>query len=308
MGIALIVPDISFADANLGKVTLSGLVPITGIAIVGPDSAVGASDAAEFVPSFTPINTTQRGVQWSVVSGSTYASINNSTGALTILPGASGASVTIRVTSSANNTIFAEKTISVTYSGGGFIPLEDLTARFYLNDSYFVTDITPQTGDWFKVKVDPRRDSLGAFFGSRKVSNTDEDSVIFERDKVGGAYHMSAKMYGSKYVSSLTMAKETRYVVEAKPSGVTSDPSVGTFTQTSYTFNQAHPIAIGGLLLENNTGYFKYLGFDFFGLEIYNSSNVLIHRLIPQSDLTILDEVTSRSYSVSGGTVVYTDD
>lgn len=48
-------------------------------------------------------------------------------------------------------------------------------------------------------------------------------------------------------------------------------------------------------------------GIDMFGLEIYDENKQLIHRLIPQSDLTFLDEVTNQSYA-STGTVVYADD
>lgn len=312
MGIALIVPDISFADENLGKVTLTGNIPITGLSITGPDSAIGAADAATFVPAFTPINTTQRGVQWSVVSGSNYASIDNSTGALSILSGASGAPVTIRVTSLDNNTIFAEKTISVTYSGSGFIPLEDLTARinFAARASVFKTDIVPSVGDYFKVKVAAIGSSYGAFFGSRKLSTADDDSLMFERDNTRISYFsMRAKIYGTRYTSANEMAVGTRYTAIIKPDGVTVDPSLGDFTSSSYTFSQAYPIAIGTIALADNTVISNSMSLDFFGLEIYGSNDVLKHRLIPQSDLTFLDEVTGVSYSPTSTVgLIYADD
>lgn len=114
MGLALIVPGISFASKNLGQVTPLGYEPITGLAIFGPDTVAGS---AVFTPIYTPTNTSQRGVTWSIVSGGTYASINASTGEVTALSGASASSVTIRVTSTEDASIYAEKTISVSPSG-----------------------------------------------------------------------------------------------------------------------------------------------------------------------------------------------
>ena len=51
---------------------------------------------------------------WSVTSGSAYASIDQS-GLLTVKSGANGNAVTIRATSKENTSIYAEKTVTVTY-------------------------------------------------------------------------------------------------------------------------------------------------------------------------------------------------
>jgi hypothetical protein len=117
MGLAIIVPSISFADANLGKVTLSGNEPIRGLYINLEDSYAGTT--VDLKCSYLPANTTQRNVVWSIESGSEYASISGST--LTILSGASHNDVTVKCTSASNPSISATKTISVTYESGGIV-------------------------------------------------------------------------------------------------------------------------------------------------------------------------------------------
>lgn len=122
MGLALIVPNISFESANLGRVTIAEDVPLVSLAVSGPDSVTGAEDAQQYSAAYTPANTNQRAVVWSIQSGGQYASISASSGVLSVLEGATAAEVTIRVTSSVNPNIFAEKTIEVTYQGEQILP------------------------------------------------------------------------------------------------------------------------------------------------------------------------------------------
>ena len=159
MGIALIVPDISFAGANLGRVTLQGNVPITGLSISGPDSVIGTANAATYIPVFTPANTTQRGVTWSIESGGTYASINSASGVLSVLQGASANSVTIRVTSIADASIFAEKAIAVTYDAS--------TEPIHTGSAYFIplkANSTPSEGSLSVQKENTTYSVYGALF------------------------------------------------------------------------------------------------------------------------------------------------
>ena len=112
MGIAVIIPNVNFQDTNLGKVTLQQGVPLRSMTIVGPDEI---TEPTLFNVNFFPANTSQRGVAWSIVSGATYASINAETGEVTPIVGAVVNDVVIRATSTADNTIYAEKTVSVSY-------------------------------------------------------------------------------------------------------------------------------------------------------------------------------------------------
>lgn len=114
MGKAIIIPDVSFASANLGKVTLTEEIPLRAISIVAPISFVGITlNTIRII--YNPLNTSQRGVTWSVTRGIAYATINATSGALTVLPGASANNVTIKATSTADSSITAEATIAVTY-------------------------------------------------------------------------------------------------------------------------------------------------------------------------------------------------
>lgn len=113
MGKAIILTDVNFASANLGVVTPIEDVPITGIGIVAPATFEGA--ALQLEATLTPAQTTQRQISWSLTSGSEYATINATTGVLTILQGADNDNVTIKVESVSNPAVYATKTIAVTY-------------------------------------------------------------------------------------------------------------------------------------------------------------------------------------------------
>ena len=91
--------------------TAGDAVALTGLSVSG-DSTVG--NKAQYSVEYSPSDTTQRGVIWSVTSGSAYASIDES-GLLTVKSGANGNAVTIRATSKENTSIYAEKTVTVTY-------------------------------------------------------------------------------------------------------------------------------------------------------------------------------------------------
>lgn len=117
MGSVFIIPNFYPSD-TLGKVTLKNEVEVKSISIVGNSSVVGTS--ATYNVSFYPIATTQRGVTWSIESGGNYATINSSTGVLSVLSGASSSAVTIKATSTANQAVYATKQITVTYSESGY--------------------------------------------------------------------------------------------------------------------------------------------------------------------------------------------
>lgn len=97
--------------------TLTTVVTYVGelesISIVGPASAAGVS--VDLSVEYNPSDTTQTGVEWEITSGSAYAEIDQ-TGRLTILQGASSATVTVRATSTANPSISDTHQIVVTYN------------------------------------------------------------------------------------------------------------------------------------------------------------------------------------------------
>lgn len=111
-------------NAVAAGVTVNTAVALTGLSVSGDSTVGNAGNKAQYNVEYTPSNTTQRGVIWSVTSGSAYASIDES-GLLTVKSGANGNAVTIRATSKENTSIYAEKTISVTDAAGPEISFSD---------------------------------------------------------------------------------------------------------------------------------------------------------------------------------------
>lgn len=89
-------------------------VALTSLSITGSSSVSNANNESQFGVTYSPSNTTQRGVTWSIASGSDYASIDQN-GLLTVKNGASSNTVKIRATSKVNTSIFADKSVTVTY-------------------------------------------------------------------------------------------------------------------------------------------------------------------------------------------------
>lgn len=111
MGQALIIENSNFSSHNLGKITFGKRIPLVNLAISG-DSTI-SRETANYTVTYNPTNTTDLGVIWSIVSGNEYASINSSTGVLTVLDRNSQHSVTIRCTSAVDSSIYDEKNITI---------------------------------------------------------------------------------------------------------------------------------------------------------------------------------------------------
>lgn len=157
MGLAIIVPNISFADANLGKVTVSESLgsDLQSIQIVCNDMITGSTRAAMLSVSYTPTNTNQRGISWEIISGSEYAYIDQQ-GYLNILPNANNNAIQVKATSTKNSTIYALKNLTVSYKNEGdeYIYFMPLTS----NGKDAVKNISPSS------EVNVTYSSDGAYF------------------------------------------------------------------------------------------------------------------------------------------------
>lgn len=135
MGRAFLVPGADFSSNNLGTVTPKSAIAVNGIAIIGP--AIVSAESEQYSASFTPEWATQRGVTWSIVSGGEYATITSG-GLLVVTEGTLSQDVVIRCTSSANNAVYAEKTVNVTYTEAPFVQTDYLqntgASYLFLND------------------------------------------------------------------------------------------------------------------------------------------------------------------------------
>ena len=103
-------------------------VPCTSMSIGGNSTLNNSGNTNEYTAAYAPSGTTQIGCTWSIVSGSSYAEFE-STGNPAVLKakaGASASSVVIRATNSYNSSIYAEKTVTVTYvAPQGYLSIED---------------------------------------------------------------------------------------------------------------------------------------------------------------------------------------
>ena len=113
-GIAIVIPGADFSGSNLGTVTFLENVDVSGITIVADDSYVGTT----FTPyaTYSPANTLQQGCTWSITSGAQYATINSSSGVVSIISGASLNTIQIEAVSTYNTDLIATKNVVVTYS------------------------------------------------------------------------------------------------------------------------------------------------------------------------------------------------
>lgn len=207
--------------------------------------------------------------------------------------------------------LFRRRLLALANSGGGPTPpqptpLEDLTARFNFPNGggYFFLPITLSTGDWFKLKVGNVPANKGVcFVGGRQTTNSNTDATSVETTNDSLFY---VKMFGTLYTTTLTYSSAATYIITAKADGVATSPSLGASTNIgTYTFTTPRNIGVGRMRAGSSYVGSNGCG-DIYGIEIYGADDTLKHRLIPQPDLTLLDEVTNTSYSKSGGTLTYT--
>lgn len=304
MGIAVIIPSVSFADKNIGRVTLAEQVLLESLSIVGPSSVAGTTDAAEYTVDYNPIETSQRGVVWSVESGGTYATIDADTGVLTILSAASSAqSVTIRATSTENPSIYDEKTISVLYHTA----LADRTNYILLSaaGSYGLSDVFIPEGGKVLVSMSFSVLYTMAALGYVVDSTGTDNIVIIGMTKANNVSRVVGGLHGKTFESSDAPITNTKYLVEMSGSAMSCTPSVGNFTEDSVTYNENKAIAIGAAW-NGSSNYKKFQG-KIYGVEIYDSNNQLLHCLLPQPDTSLLDTMTGTSYSLNGSGTYGTD-
>ncbi len=111
MGVAIIT-DLNLSAANLGQVEFVEEVDLEALTVT---RGATADNQVPFYVAYTPAKTNQKGVTWSV-SGSSYVSIDASTGVLTIKEGASNAKITVKATSTVNTSISATLETTVSYA------------------------------------------------------------------------------------------------------------------------------------------------------------------------------------------------
>ena len=104
MGKAIIIKGADFSQVAVA----SNTIPVTGLAITGA-SGSQTQRQVQLSVSYTPADTTQLGVVWSVVSGNATIS---SDGLLTYNGSTASASVVVKATSTKDSSVYAQATVS----------------------------------------------------------------------------------------------------------------------------------------------------------------------------------------------------
>lgn len=112
-GIAITIPNANFYTEFGNTITDLVDVPVTKVAIISNDYYVGTKYA--MAVQYTPLKTSNRGVRWSIVSGTEYCSIDEATGVITIFESANMSPVTIKAISLYDNEIYDTKEIQLLY-------------------------------------------------------------------------------------------------------------------------------------------------------------------------------------------------
>lgn len=121
MGKAIILNDINFVN-NIGTIVFVQNIPLVSLSIVGEDTISADETEATYSVGFTPSNTNQRGITWTLLSGSDIATItpNGTSCKVTVASTRTASSITIQAQSVENGTILTTKTIDVEAREGSF--------------------------------------------------------------------------------------------------------------------------------------------------------------------------------------------
>ena len=280
MGSAVIIPGIRF-DAGLGQVTLVGDTAPSSLQIVADDSYVGWKK--QLYVRFFPYNTALRSVTWSITSGNAYATIDQN-GVITIDDDADNDEIVVRVESNEQHSVYAEKTITVSYTPE--ITILDKISVFgnpTLNTGIRITD----EHDSIEIKycVIGASAHQGTLFGS-----LDEYNCAYIEDNV----NIIVDFLADNYTSPLTKGSIIHYRQATIPGRIMVDEffydnafrNGAGMTKTSSLYGEGVLPSEDIYLLSPNASY------AFAEIEIYafrfKRSGEVVHEFLPASKSGVL--------------------
>jgi hypothetical protein len=119
------------------------------MSIAGADTIANSGNEAIYGAGYQPNGCTQTRCSWSVVSGSQYVEVEETSDnrlKVTVKPGAAGATVQLRATNYYNNQISATKTITVTYMDPSAINVSPASVTVHAPDTSDNTPVVSATG------------------------------------------------------------------------------------------------------------------------------------------------------------------
>lgn len=142
MGIAIIIPDINFEDANIGKVTSAKEVNVESMSII--EGTTNGNNIPLSI-QYSPLNATNKGVTWT--SSNKTIAVVNTDGVVEVQQGASSSSVTITATLVADTSITASIDLTVTFKNILGVPFNTGLLTMAGNESEVLTSTEDLFGD-----------------------------------------------------------------------------------------------------------------------------------------------------------------
>lgn len=281
MGKAIIINDVNFASAGIGVVTPSESVDLISITL-SEGTRVGNNINIDV--EFNPNNATYRGLEWSILSGSEYATINN--GVLTILEGADDDSVTIKAISSHDSTIYDTLTLDVTYDDSA----QEYDGLVFDGASGVDTGISIDSTHKIEMKVTlnfsaQSGDSNTAnriLLGGRKSSSENRRDFQYQFSKVYGTLNQFIFGTGNNSTNisnSSSIVDGDTVVLRSEPGTVSVDSVTKSASIGSFTYNKNYYV---GCQNDDNGVSDTNLIFDTIHyLKIWDSQDNLIAHLVP---------------------------
>lgn len=304
MGLALIIPNISFSGASLGQVTPLGGA-LTALSIVAESSYIGES--AQLGVSYTPISTSERAVAWSIISGGSYATINNA-GLLTILARANNSSIVVRCASLVRPEIYDEKRIFVTYYQSGVTAFLRLTGTAYFGPVAVIS-----ATDKIEAKIRFRGAASGQYaycaFGGRNTDQSDANSVC-----IYGRYadpRLAIELPGGKrcWIDTYAEYVDETIIVRLEPNACYINDVSKTLLDRQNQWLGDQEILIGAMYVNNSQApspIFPSSEVDFYYLKVTDANNIIKANIVPQQDGTIIERVSGDIYTLLGtGSATY---
>ena len=301
MGVAIIIPGVVFTE-NLGKVTLGGGggdvdVEVESIAISGLATVNTASNKATYSVAYTPANTTQKGVTWSLESGGEYATID-SMGMLTVK---GSGSVTIKAVSKHNADVTTKKVVSVVFNDGQedneYTELEYVGTK---GGNYLQTDIIME--DYQKIILKAKLPAVS------NPSTSARQFILHDGKSCSVSNTYKEKVFSAtlpfRYARASALANGVvEFTISRNACELIVDGSTATIDATAAKTPSTTPI----MLFSNNNSSFVHERIDLysFRLEKDGSAVIELKPVLKKGVPCFRDTVSGKFLYITGSNSIY---
>lgn len=306
MGVAIIIPGVVFTE-NLGKVTLVGGgssgggdvdVKVESIAISGLATVNTSSNKATYSVAYTPANTTQKGVTWSLESGGEYATID-SMGTLTVK---GSGSVTIKAVSKYNAAVTTKKVVSVVFNNkvpesGEYTELEYVGTK---GGNYLQTNTIMENGQKIilkaKLPIANNQSTVARQFILHDGSNCSMGNTYKEK-----IFSVTLPFRSARTTAVVNGVVE--FTISAYSCDFTVDGSAATITPSDIKKSSTTPV----MLFSNNNSSFIHERIDMysFRLEKNGAAVIELKPVLKDGVPCFRDTVSGKFLYITGSNSIY---